>query len=539
MNYKIGDNNKVSFKNTLSISSDDRTQYFEGFTRVTADYDKKIYATDFTERNLLSTQVSGNHYVNKLSKLNLTWNASYSESNRNEPDTKTTYYQRELGTEDPYFAPLSVIANANVGQRFYSKLFDINKNFGVNFDMDFIKLSKRQKSKIKFGGFAVGTDRHFEARLFAPINAGSFLIGYQPIDSIFRPENMDSNKLYYVETTDKSDKYSASENLYASYLMFDIPINKLRVIAGLRYEYNEQKLKGFERVSGKPVNVNQRNNDYLPSLNLTYALTGKSNLRASLSQTVSRPELREIAPFGFIDFVTEGELAGNPDLKESLIQNYDLRYEIFPDAGEIASLSLFYKHFDQPIEKVIVPTLTAAIPSYTFDNAMSGAENYGLELEMRKKLGFISKHLKDITFNANLTLVNSKVDLEGLQTAVSEKSRRLQGQSPYTVNLGLFYDDYNLGLSTNLLFNKFGDKISEVGKSGFNDVMENGRDILDFSVSKTFLKNFEAKFTAKDILNQDLVFTQKFILNETEEIIKEVRRISSGTGYSLTLSYKF
>jgi len=160
-------------------------------------------------------------------------------------------------------------------------------------------------------------------------------------------------------------------------------------------------------------------------------------------------------------------------------------------------------------------------------------------LEMRKKLGFISKHLKYLTLNANLTLVNSEVDLEGLQTAVSEQTRRLQGQSPYTVNVGLFYDDYNIGLSTNLLFNKFGDKISEVGRSGFNDVLENGRDILDFSVSKTFLKNFEAKFSARDILNQDVVFTQKFLLNETEEIIKEVRRISSGTGYSLTLSYKF
>lgn len=532
INYKIGNNSKISFKNTLSISSDDRTQYFDGFSRVTDEFERKLYGTDFTERTLLSSQVSGNHYINKLSKMSLTWNASYSESERNEPDTKTTYYQREIGTDGPFFSPLSTIASA-VGQRFYSKLFDINRNFGVNFDMNFIK-----KSKIKFGGFAVGTDRNFEARLFAPINAGSFLIGFEPLESIFRPENMDSTKLYYVETTDKSDKYTASENLYASYLMFDIPINKLRLIAGLRYEYNEQRVNGFERGSVDSVTVNQRNNDYLPSLNITYSLTGKSNLRASLSQTVSRPELREIAPFAFIDFVTGGELSGNPDLKESLIQNYDLRYEIFPDAGEIASLSLFYKHFDQPIEKIIVPTLTSAIPSYTFDNALSGAVNYGLELEMRKKLGFISKHLKYLTLNANLTLVNSKVDLEGLQTAVSEKSRRLQGQSPYTVNIGLFYDDYNLGLSTNLLFNKFGDKISEVGRSGFNDIMENGRDILDLSVSKTFMKNFEAKFSVKDILNQDIVFTQKFTVNESE-ITKEVKRVTSGTGYSLTLSYKF
>ena len=538
LNYRIGDKNKISFKNTMSINSDDRTQYYEGFTRVTADFDRNIYATDFTERNLLSSQISGSHYLNKISGLNLTWNASYSESKRNEPDSKTAYYQRELGTEDPYFMPLSTIANANVGQRFYSKLYDISRGAGVNFDMDFLKIGNLRKSKIKFGGLATGTDRNFQARLFAPVNAGSFMIGYEPIERIFSPENMDSSKLYYVETTDISDKYTATENLYAGYMMFDIPLNKLRIITGLRYEYNEQKLKGFERGSGDTVNVNQRNNDYLPSLNLTYSLTGKSNLRGSVSQTVSRPELREIAPFGFIDFVTEGQLSGNPELKESLIQNYDLRYEIFPGAGEIASVSLFYKHFDQPIEKVIVPTLTAAIPSYTFDNATKGAVNYGVEFELRKKLGFISKHFSDISLNANLTLVNSKVDLEGLQTAVSEKTRRLQGQSPYTVNFGIFYDNYDLGLSTNLLYNRSGDKISEVGKSGFNDVMENGRDILDFSVSKTFLRNFEAKFTAKDILDQDVIFTQKFTLNGSD-VTKEVRRITSGTGYALSLSYKF
>ncbi len=538
LNYKIGENNKISFKNTMSVNSDDKTQYFEGFTRVVADFDRKIYATDFTERKLIASQISGSHYMNKISGLNLTWNASYSESEKNEPDSKTAYYQRELGSEDPYFMPLSSIANANVGQRFYSELFDISRGAGVNFDMNFLKTGKTRRSKIKFGGLATGTDRNFKARLFAPVNAGSYLTGYEPIEKIFSPENMNSSKIYYVETTDKSDKYSATENLYAGYLMFDIPLKKLRIITGLRYEYNEQKLNGFERGSGDTVNVSQRCNDYLPSLNITYALSEKSNLRGSVSQTVSRPELREIAPFGFIDFITEGQLSGNPGLEESLIQNYDLRYEIFPDAGEIASMSLFYKHFDQPIEKVIVPTLTAAIPSYTFDNAKNGAENYGVEFELRKKLGFISKYLKDFSLNANLTLVNSKVDLEGLQTAVSESSRRLQGQSPYTVNLGLLYDNYGLGLSANLLYNRSGDKISEAGKSGFSDVMENGRDILDFSVSKTFLENFEVKFNAKDLFDQDVIFTQKFNLNGSD-IIKEVRRISSGTDYSLSLSYKF
>jgi len=538
LNYKIGGNNKVSIKNTYSIASDDNTQFYEGFTTFPDNFDRKLYGTDFTERILSSTTVSGNHYINKFSKLNLTWAASYSESERNQPDTKTTFYQKSTGSEDPYFMPITTVANDNVGERFYSKLFDINKTFGVNFDQQFLDMG-RQNSKIKYGLLAVGTTRNFSARNFAPKLAVFSNIGLLPIETIFAPQNFDSNTMYMVEITDKSDAYTASENTYAGYLMFDLPINRLRLIAGLRFEYDEQKVDGYQRVSGDPVDVNQKNNDYLPSLNLTYALNDNTNIRASVSQTVSRPELREIAPFAYIDFVTGSELAGNPELEQSLIQNYDLRYELFPNAGEIAAFSLFYKHFDQPIERVIVPTITGPVPQYTFANATGGAYDYGMELEIRKKLDFISEKLSDFTFNGNLTLVNSKVNLDGLESAVSQKERRLQGQSPYTINLGLYYDNYDLGMSANLLFNDFGDKISEVGSIGFSDIYEQGRSVLDFSVSKTFLFNFEGKFTIRDILDEDVVFTQKFTLNDNEEVEKVIRRETTGTNFAFTLSYRF
>lgn len=541
LNYKLGDNNKLSLKNTYSINSDDRTQYYEGFTRTTDYFDKHLYGTDFTERTLLSSQISGSHYVPGLKSLNITWIASYSESDRNEPDTKTTFYQREEGSDDPFIAPLTTIANSNLGQRFYSEMKDINRNAGINFENNFFKIDGKQTSKIKYGLLAVGTDRNFQARVFAPkLAVFSSSIGLQPIEKIFSPENFDSTKMYMVETTDKSDSYSAVENTYAGYLMVDIPVKKLRVTTGMRYEYNEQKLEGYERTTGKEVNVNQRNNDYLPSLNLTYALNTNTNFRASFSNTVSRPELREIAPFGYVDFVTGGELSGNPELQECIIQNYDLRYEMFPAAGEIFSVSLFYKHFNKPIEKVIVPTLVnSTIPSYTFENAYNGAKNYGVEFEVRKKLEFISKYLRDFTLNGNLSLINSKVNLEGTQNASGKTERQLQGQSPYTLNLGLFYDNYELGLNVNVLYNKFGDKISEVARAGFSDVYEKGRDILDFSVTKSFLKKFEGKFSVKDIFNQDEIYTEEFSINGNEKVEKTVRRINSGTSFNLTLSYKY
>jgi hypothetical protein len=547
LSYKLGDNNKISFKNTYSISSDDETEYLEGWRAVVfsaGDEDRKLYKTQFTERKLFSTMLQGTHYIKSLRNMTLTWKASYSESNRDEPDLKRAYYRKERNSTDPYIAPITSIPNANVGNRFFSTLLDINRNAGLDVEFDLFKIRKKDAvSKFKFGGFVVGTNRDFKARSFDPfIPFGSFVDLTAPLEVLYGLENIDSLKINYVEVTSSSDAYTANENLYATYLSFDIPVGKFRFVSGLRFEYSEQKLNSVLRSSNDKVNVNLKTNDYLPSFNFSYALNDKINIRTSFSQTVSRPELRELAPFGFVDFVTDGDFSGNPDLKSSLVQNYDLRFEMYPQAGEILALSFFYKHFDQPIERVIIPTTLAPVPSYTFENAKNGARNYGIELEARKNLGFINKILKDFSLNLNLTLVNSKVDLTGTNSAGNKLERRMQGQAQFTINAGLYYDNMDLGTSVNLSFNRAGDKISEVGRIGFEDVFEQGRSLLDFSTTQKLFKYFEVKFTAKDILNQDLVFTQKVKPNAAASdatIEKIIRRIKTGTNYSFSIGYKF
>ena len=263
-------------------------------------------------------------------------------------------------------------------------------------------------------------------------------------------------------------------------------------------------------------------NDVLPSVNLTYALNPKINLRAGYYQSISRPEFREIAPFSFYDFAEQIFTIGNPDLERNLIRNYDLRFEYFPYAGEIISVSLFYKKFDSPIEEVFVPNSGGDNRIKTYQNAKSGANNYGIELEARKNLGFITKHMKYFSLNANISIINSKVDLSGIGSTVTNLERRLQGQSPY------------LGTSVNLSYNRFGKRISEVGLEGLSDIEENGRDVVDLSVMQRLFKNFEVKFTVKDILAQDYLYTQT--IAGKEEMFK---KINAGTGFSLSLSYKY
>lgn len=534
VSFRAGENNKFSFKNTYVFNSEDETDYQEGFNNPQTQ-DRKLYSTKFVEREMLSTQLSGEHFISSLGKMRISWRASYSDADRNEPDYKTLRYQRETGTEGRYYASLSTgEPNSLGGGRFFSSLKDINRAAETNIEFSF-KPVKKIEIKTKAGVFYNRSTRNFSARLFAPriVDANNFALIYLSPDSLFMPENIDTNKILYYELTRKSDSYNAVDDIAAGYLMFDVPIGKLRTVIGARLESNLSRLNSFDQI-GEPISRNVNKNDILPSVNLTYALTQQINLRAGYYQSISRPEFREIAPFSFYDFTEQIFTIGNPGLERNIIRNYDLRFEYFPQAGEILSLSLFYKKFDSPIEEVFVPNSGGDNRIKTYQNAKGGANNYGIEIEARKNLGFISKTLKYFSFNTNISFINSKVDLSGIGSTVTNLERRLQGQSPYTINMGLYYDNSDLGTSVNLSYNRFGKRISEVGLEGLSDIEENGRDVVDISVIQKIFKNFEVKLSVKDILAQDYLFTQK--VNNKDEMFK---KFNAGTGYSLSLSFKY
>jgi outer membrane receptor protein involved in Fe transport len=531
-NYKIGETNKIGIKNTYAINSEDITTYLDGSKLLTSEDNKDfhLYQTKFSERQFLSSILTGEHFVENAGNLSVKWNASYSTANRNEPDIKTMTYERLSGTSDPFTARMGSIADADGGGRLFLDMKDIMRNGSLDFSLPFLKVMKQQ-SKFKFGLYASSTTRDFNARNFAPkLNGFYAYIPTLPIEEIFDENNIAVNKISYEELTREEDNYDASDENYSGYIMFDVPVDKLRIIAGVRYEYNRQQVNTLGRIN-QPIKSDLLNRDFLPSINLVYSLTESMNIRGALSQTVSRPELREIAPFGYVDYITGVKISGNPNIQRSIVHNYDLRYELYPNPGEIFSTSLFYKSYTAPIEEIYSPGQNN--PEKTFDNARSGAHNYGIEFEFRKRLGFISEYLDDFSINTNLTFLNSSVDLENLATVSTEKTRKMQGQSPYTINIGLFYDNYDIGTSVNLLYNKFGRRISDVGYNGFSDIYEEGNDILDFAVSKSIYRNFEVKFSVKDIFNQEKEYYQDY--SGTEKL---VRMYEGGRRVALTIGYK-
>ena len=345
---------------------------------------------------------------------------------------------------------------------------------------------------------------------------------------IFQPENIGGKFIQVQEITKLSDSYLSNQKVNSAYVMFDaLAFTKLRVVAGARYENSQQVLSTID-LSDQPVEVKNVYNDILPSINLTYLLDDKINIRTAFSITLARPEFREMAPFSYYDFIANELVQGNPALQRTLINNYDVRFEIYPDPGELVALSFFYKKFKNPVEQTI--QASANEPIRSFANA-DKATNYGIEIELRKSLSFISSFFDHLSFIGNATLIKSNVQLNN--TGFQQSERALQGQAPYIFNLGLYYDDYDNGFNTSLTYNKVGQRIQKVGTKELGNTLENPVDLIDFSVSKTVFDFLTLKFSVRDFLNQDRIQIQQAPYGD-----RITQREITGRNVSFGITYK-
>ncbi|MGX5818559.1 outer membrane beta-barrel protein [Chitinophaga lutea] len=538
-------NNKVSFKNIANRIFDNVFVERSGYNNDNLQVIRS-YGQDLTEKTMINSQLEGSHKLNQHD-WKLDWNLNYSLTDRNQPDMKTLSYGKPISAKDdpsvPYRAQVPFGTAARNAFRFFSGLQD--NSFGGNVQLAVPFNIGGVKQTLKAGGMKLYKTRYFSARALGYVwaDAGSYNEAQLEAgpDKIFSAENIRPDAFVLDEITNKTDKYDATSDLVAGYVMFDNKIgDKLRIVWGARGESYYQYVKTADP-SGKTVKQDVTYFDFLPSANFTYAVNDKSNIRLSGSRTVSRPELRELSNFSFYDFVTFSSMMGNPYLKRATITNVDLRYELYPRAGEAITASVFFKDFTDPIEQNVDPGSTPNRRLISFSNAPK-AQTYGFEIELRKKLDFISAEtfMKDVTFFTNAAIMRSSVDLQGLTS--DNLSRPLQGQSPYLVNAGLQYASPDNGLSVSALYNRVGHRIFLVGFQGYEDIYENGRNILDLQISKRILRQKgELRFNYGDILNQASIFYQntddkKKYTKGTDQVINSVK---FGSNISLTFSYQF
>ncbi len=491
---------KISFKNLFNQLYEDN-YYTRTLNNVGRLQEVSLRSSFLNQRSLYSGQLEGEHSLSQ-SGIKFKWSGNLAYNHKTQPDFRTAQYVRS--SSDP---SSSFELDDDDTRRFYSNLKDYTAGANASLSVPFNLGANKQL--FKAGGGTVVRFREFNARVFRYRPASTATDTDKPYNEAFLSDNINTNGVYLDEQTQNTDRYIGASALNNGFLMFDNKIGEnLRVIWGVRAEYFQQVLSSRD-LSLKRIVLDNEKWDFLPSLNVTYSLNSRNQLRLSGSQTVARPEFREIAPFQFFDYEQIWGVSGDVNLKRTSIINADLRYEFYPKPGEVFSVGLLAKKFDDPIELRMDPGSNGDRWLFNYANA-DQAFLYGAEVEIRKNLGFISEKLTHLVFLGNLTVLDSKVTLTTEQ-ASGEKTdldRPLFGQSPYLINAGFQYT--NEGWNATALYNRIGPRLALVGDptgAGFYDIYEKPRNVIDLQISKRILSNKgEVKLSVSDLLNNQFAF---------------------------------
>jgi hypothetical protein len=526
--------NKVSLKSIVNVNTNNYVIQRKGINNVIGISGEDVQGGElaFKENTFFTAQINGEHNI--IAPLKLKWYGAFNILDGYSPDQRRYQYTRTAGTQNPYEFLVGNSLAQESGSRIFQSLNDYIYTAGGDLSYNFNLL--KQKQTVKAGYMLQVKDRLYNAQLFANfLPTDNKALRRQPINQIFAPANFgdgadNSNLFSFGAINNRDFRYIANTILNAGFLQFDNQLSKeLRVVWGLRVENYDQLLGSVKQWDPRHKHTEQT--DYLPGVNATYKLNSKTNLRLSGSQTVIRPEQRELSALSLYDFELNATVKGNPNLKRTKVTNLDVRYELYPRSGEVVTAGLFYKHFKDPIEQ----NLQQGGAIFEFDNPEK-ATAYGIEVEFRKRLDIV-KGLKNFTLQANAAYINSKVT-----DSKNNTQRPLQGQSPYLINIGLMYDLEKSGLNATLLYNQIGRRIYLVGNSDNGDpsVWEAPRPLLDFQLGKKLLKNkAEVRLNISDLLNRTQYFYQNNLENNTFQKGKDAYRFTRkfGTTFSLTFNY--
>lgn len=503
LTYKLSPFNSVSFKNTYNQSADDEVIELSGLDSYPSQLFTKMQSFRYIERTVMSNMLTGEHMLEDLGKIKIDWRASRAASKRSEPDLRRFVFGTDDTASTPYYALIGSVPDPKNGGRFFSEMSEVSYEGAADIQIPLDNVL--ESSRLKVGGLKSTKTRDFSARVLAftlAPGANSMLL-FNGIDSIFAPQNISPNGFQIEEIDDPTNRYDASEHIAAGYAMIDAPFTvageKLRAVGGVRLESSIQLLNSG-KLGGGTFAYRHEYADWLPSVSMIWSMNEKMNLRAAATQTLTRPEFREIAPFAFYDFELGTLIQGDTNIVRAKVQNLDLRYEWYPSSAELISISAFHKRFEGAIEEIEL----GANSIKSWANSTKPAINYGAEFEIRKNLGFLGEYFNNFIFTGNYSYVFSKVDVSEITSGLKQE-RPMQGQSPFTVNVGLLFMEPVYNTSFNLLYNTAGKKIAAIDPFT-DDLYEMPRDVIDLSISQPIGERYEIKYSARDILAQDQVF---------------------------------
>ena len=513
----IDENNNVRFTSVALRQTDNRVFKTTGETLDAPDL--STVELQWVEREILSNQLQGDHYFPAFNEFVVNWRYSDIVATREAPDTRSYRYD---GGE------FSSRVDGNM--RSFDELEDNASELGIDLTMVFYG-PRNSIITPKFGYVLSEKERNSEIRRFGfafngPLANNNQLL-LRPLEEILSPENITEAGFVIRELTRPTDSYKANNSLEAFYGQVEVNFDdRLRLTFGGRQEDFDQVTTTFDlfRPSTSVV-ADLSRKEFLPSFSATY-IHYDHQFRLAYSETVSRPDFRELSTSPFINPETGREIFGNPNLDITSITNFDFRWEWYFGFADYVSAGIFYKEFVDPIEAVIFSPVD---PRITYINAQS-AENQGIELEGYKRLDFLGPVGEDFYVQGNISFIDSLVNIRQSDLgSLTSSSRPLQGQSDVLFNFQIGYEPYS-GTTATLLYHYFGDRIDSVGIEGAPDLIQEGYGELNFIFIKELNRNWQVTAKAKNILDVRSEITQGSLLTNGFKLGREA---------SIQVQYRF
>ncbi len=494
-------NHNLRLTSIVLRKTDDLVAHTSGFLE--EEDDVELGEIRWIERELFTNQLQGDHYFPEFNELTLNWRLSSMNAQRASPDERI--YRRDAGELSP---------RVGGNQRIWSVLDDSVKDFGLDASMTFYGGPGNSTIITRAGYVKSAKVRESEIRRFGYAFAGQLVndreLLQRPLEEILTPEFIDPNGFVIREITRPTDNYQADNEMEAIYGEVEFNFDDLfRFTLGARQEDFLQTVDTFDLFRpGIASKAEQDSTELLPALSMTYVL-GDHQFRLGYSETVSRPDFRELSPAAFTNPVTGREVIGNPDLEITELVNYDLRWEWYFSFSDYMSLGLFYKEFTNPIEASITGSNTR---QSTYINAQS-AENVGIEYELYKRLDFLGEDFlngigEDFYVQTNLSYIESEITIAPEDRGIlTSATRPLQGQSDWLFNFQFGYEPLE-GTTVTLLYHYYGERIAEVGIETAPDLIEQPFGELNFIFIRDLTDALSMTLKARNIMDERNEITQ-------------------------------
>lgn len=515
-------------------------------------FDNQILRTNqLTKTDYLNTQLSGEYAITEDKNHTIKAATSYAKTGYTQPDRKSFGGNFNAATNEinlPYGGNNFLRQYLNIDSDFYfSHMAEYNWKFG----------QKEEKNRLTIGYNGINSAMQSSYRFIASQSLFPIFINSN-INTIDTQINNDLNNglFFFRESSNATYKVKLAEMTNAGYTNFLFHLGtKWEINGGIRAENatKEIKFRGLGSPNN-PYKTSKKDNFYiLPSLNVKYSATEKTNIRFAASKTYTKPVIMEAFPLSYIN--ADGtSIQGNAILVNSDNYNADIKLEIFPSEKELFAFGVFGKYLKNPIEKAFISNATTSTIT-TFLNSES-AYVYGAEAEFIVDLGRINKSLDNFSLGFNTTLMNSKVNINPkyktqdedgniTETASIEThaTRKLQGASNFIMNADLKYQfDINEKWTNTmtLVYNVYSKRIYAIGTNGQDHTYELPFNQLDFVWGSKVSDHIDLKLSVDNILNP--LKRLEFGNEGKQKIVEDsftYKDYKKGTGISLKLNYTF